>query len=148
MDPRLFFALAGRLAGGSDPSELRTSISRCYYAVYHVAVLLLRQMGIEPLSGPQGHSAVKNGLLASQDPGLVKIGSDLDTLHGERRRADYDMTDVRPESAKTAAAVFNQAGRMLAALDACRLAAPRCAQAEAAIKRWAANTPGSGLRVV
>jgi len=148
MDPRLFFTLAGTLASASGPSELRTSLSRSYYAVFNVAVAFLQQMGIEPVSGPQAHSAVKNGLLASQDAGLVKIGSDLDTLHAERRRADYDMGDVRCESSKTAAAVFKQAGRMLAALDSCRLAPARRGQAEAAIKRWAANTPGSGLRVV
>jgi hypothetical protein len=148
MDARLFFTLAGTLARASGPSELRTSISRCYYPVYNVAVLFLRQLGIEPLGGPQGHSAVRNGLLASQDAGLVKIGSDLDTLHGERRRADYDMADIRVESSKTALAVLNQAGNMLAALDACRLAPARCAQAEAAVKRWATSTPGSGLRVI
>src|SRR5207249_5634921 len=113
---------AGKRLG---PSELRTSLSRSYYAVFNVAVAFLQQMGIEPVSGPQAHSAVKNGLLASQDAGLVKIGSDLDTLHAERRRADYDMGDVRCESSKTAAAVFKHAGRMLAALDSCRLA-PAC----------------------
>jgi hypothetical protein len=151
MDPRLFLPLAGTLAQtpGAGPAECRTSISRCYYAAYHVAVSFLDQLGIEPRSGPKGHSAVKNGLLNSQDAGIIKYGSDLDTLHSERLRADYDLADERPEDKKTAQALVQQSGRMIADLDACRRSPARRTQVQSAIKEWVTTAPGdTGLRIV
>ena len=87
-------------------------------------------------------------MLVSQDAGIVKVGSDLDTLHTQRIHADYDMNDPGPEQAKTAQAVFQQASRIIIELDACRRSAVRLALVEANIKQWATTTPGSGLVVI
>jgi hypothetical protein len=150
MDPRLFLTLAGSLANNpaAGPAECRTAISRSYYAAYLVAVSFLETLGLRPRSGPQGHAAVRNGMLASQDPMITKIGSDLDTLHTERNHADYDLTDSGPEQPKTAQALWQQAGKIIVELDACRRAPARNASVAAAIKKWATATPGSGLVVI
>jgi len=150
MDPRLFLALAGTLASSpaAGPAECRTSIGRSYYAAYLVAVSFLEQLRLRPRSGPQGHSAVRNALLASKDGAIVKAASDLDTLHTQRNHADYDLADPGPEQPKTALALFQQSSNIILELDTCRRSATRLSQVEVTIKNWATTTPGSGVTVI
>src|SRR5437868_4576871 len=99
MDPRSFLTLATSLASTTaGPAECRSSISRSYYAAFNVAVAFLRDHAkLEPLGGRDKHAAVKNCWLQCGDNVGKQIGISLDTLHTQRKHADYDMNDVRPE---------------------------------------------------
>ena len=116
MDPRRFHNLAERLARSNEAAELRTAVSRAYYAVYNVAAAYLNQ--IVPLSrGPGGHGQVQRLLTNSEDVVIAQLGFDLGNLHSRRIDADYDMLDSKPETQKTVQSVVEKAGALIAALD-------------------------------
>ena len=57
MNPRDFCKVARRLAGGTDPADLRTAAGRAYYAVFNVGVELIDP--IVPVNrGPGGHGQI------------------------------------------------------------------------------------------
>ena len=62
MDPHDFYQLASQLANSPHAAELRTAISRAYYAIYHVGVTPLESLGFRLSSGPAGHGDVRNRL--------------------------------------------------------------------------------------
>jgi hypothetical protein len=135
MDPQEFLQLASELVRGSRAAELRTAISRAYYAVYNVSVEILAGMGFRIDRGPGGHGDVQKYLGNSRDPEVEKIGSQLVDLHGRRIRADYRLDNKDIENQKTARALVEQAGRMIRTLDECR-SEPRRAQIINAIRDW------------
>ena len=95
MDPREFHRLAAQLVGGTSPAEFRTAVSRAYYAAYNVAVQILEEMGFRVSRGPAGHGEVQNRLSNCGDGEVIRVGSQLATLHSKRIQADYrlDRTD-------------------------------------------------------
>jgi hypothetical protein len=153
MDARLFLLVAEKLANtkSSDPeapAAYRSSISRSYYAAFSVAVAFLEQIGVEVVDKPQGHSWVKNSFIYTPEAAFKAIGMSLETLHKERKYADYELKNPKPEKRQAADAAFKQSSKVIADLDAYRLSPGKRALVEAAIKRWVTATPGCGLRVV
>jgi hypothetical protein len=63
-----------------------------------VALELLGSLGIAVTEKGECHTAVKDGLINSDDTDLRKVGSELGTLATERRYADYKLTDPRTEN--------------------------------------------------
>lgn len=98
MDPRDFHQLASQLAQSSHTAELRTAISRAYYATYHVSVALLEAMGFRLSSGPAGHGEVRNRLSNSGDPEVMRVGSQLGQLQSQRIAADYRLHNISVEN--------------------------------------------------
>ncbi len=98
MRAKEFAGVASRLSQipVAGPADFRTSISRAYYAAYHVAVEALTQIGAVPHAGPGGHSEVANLLIASGDDVVRDAGRAISDLHTRRIHADYRMvrTDV------------------------------------------------------
>ena len=113
MDPHDFYQLASQLATSPHAAELRTAISRAYYATYHVGVTLLEAMGFRLSSGPAGHGEVRNRLSNSGDPEVMRVGTQLGQLHSQRIAADYRLRNTNVENPKTAQAVVQQARRMM-----------------------------------
>ena len=62
MDPREFQTLASTLVNGKTPAEIRTAISRAYYATHNVGVDFYRGWGLEYLKMLAGHREVWNRL--------------------------------------------------------------------------------------
>src|SRR5206468_1897350 len=100
MNPRDFLDLAGNLAASAAPTsaELRTAISRAYYAAYHVAVALLKKMGVHLPGGWEAHRLVGEALRNGGDAKVSAASRDLDELRKSRWAADYDMEDVAVEN--------------------------------------------------
>jgi hypothetical protein len=93
MRAKEFAGGASRLAQipGAGPADLRTSISRAYYAAYNVAVEVLIQIGAVLNAGLGGHSEVANCLIASGDNDVRDAGRAMSDLHTRRIHADYRM---------------------------------------------------------
>jgi len=147
MNPFLFYLLAERLATdpASGPAEFRTAISRAYYAAYHSARDFLTGLGINPPAGSVGHGKVPIALQNLTDPAIRQAGNTLDTLKGERNRADYALSDPVYNQRATAQAIVSQVFRILGALTGCLGDAARRAQAEIEIKSWVQSKTGALL---
>lgn len=135
MDPREFLQLATALVGRTGAAELRTAISRAYYATYNVSVELLKTMAIPISAGPAGHGQVATYLHNSGDPEMQKVGSQFADLHSKRIRADYRMNRRDVENPKTAQALIAQANMMMQTVDTCR-SEPKFSQIRSAIESY------------
>ena len=105
MDPDLFLRLAERLAqyAATDPivrAAFRTAMSRSYYAPFNAGIRLLGKMRVEIDKKEDVHRTLRNAFLFSGHDLAKEIGVLLRKLLEERRRADYDLEDVGPESKK------------------------------------------------
>lgn len=107
MRAKEFAGVASRLAQipAAGPADFRTSISRAYYAAYHVAIETLTQIGAGLHAGPGGHSEVANCLIASGDETVRDAGRAMSDLHTRRIHADYRMarTDVETRTSAQSA---------------------------------------------
>lgn len=117
MDPREFQTLASTLVNGKTPAEIRTAISRAYYATHNVGVEFLSGLGFSIPKNASGHAGVWDRLSNSGDKEIMYVGSKLQTLHGMRLRADYRLDKKEVENQKTAQGLVEQANRMIKILD-------------------------------
>ena len=139
MDPREFYTLASELAARSRASEMRTAISRAYYAAHNVGVQILSEMGFRISNGSACHADVWNRLRNSSDLDVNKVGIQLAELHSKRILADYRMNRSEGENRVTAQALVETTGRMIKTLDECR-SEPRRLQIIKAIQEWEIKT--------
>ena len=72
-------------------AELRSAISRAYYALFHAAVQFLRELGFSTEQGPGVHGAVRNRLSNCGFEQLIDFAQTMDELRTQRNRADYDL---------------------------------------------------------
>lgn len=135
MNPREFYELAKELSQRTRPSEIRSSISRAYYAVYHVSVEILEKLGFQIPKGPGGHGDVQRKLANSGDQEVTKVGDDLNNLQSMRIKADYRLEHKAVENPKTAQAWMRQVERMIQVLAAC-LSEPKRSQLTKAIQEY------------
>ncbi len=79
----------------SQEADLRSAISRAYYAAFCKGRNLLRDKDGEtiPVNG-SAHWFVKNKFMRSSDRVRKKIGQNLDRLRLDRNKADYDDTST------------------------------------------------------
>src|SRR5437879_6346925 len=84
MDPRDFAGLASRLPAAETPTsaELRTAVSRAYYAAFNVAIDLLAKLGIKAPASWEGHKLVAVALRHCGDGMLTTISHEIDDLRG------------------------------------------------------------------
>lgn len=94
MNARDFLALALHLAQESAESEWRSAVSRAYYAAFHVARELLQQCGFLVPRSERAHAYLWLRLANSGHLATATAGSKLNTLNGDRNRADYDLYTV------------------------------------------------------
>jgi len=146
MDPRDFNIVASKLALGktSIEAEYRSSISRAYYAAYHVCAEILDCLGIKVSTGLDAYSEVFSNLSTSHDKQLKFVGSQLGTLKSDRIKADYRLSEKGFATHEKAKAVVGQASRMIQLLDECKNAEPeRKEKATASIKEYLASLEAS-----
>lgn len=112
---------AGRpLTGGTGAPECRCAISRAYYAAYNVAVDYLDAIGFRTENVGACHTAVQYALNQSGNASLETVSTNLGTLYSERRKADYEMKNPRPENVVQADAMVKLAESAIALVDAVR----------------------------
>ncbi|HEY8751336.1 MAG TPA: hypothetical protein VIM11_25360 [Tepidisphaeraceae bacterium] len=135
MDPREFQRLAVQLAASASAAERRTSVSRCYYAVFNVAAEHLRSLKFPVGKGAAAHGEVRLCLINSGVFDLMDAGATLQVLHTARIRADYQMERQDAESGSTASANVATATRLIALLDQSFAGASR-SKIQASITQW------------
>jgi uncharacterized protein (UPF0332 family) len=91
MNAREFLDLADELATGIHESHWRTSVSRAYYAAFHVACTLLEECGFTVPDSERAHSYLRFRLMNAVHPDVVEAGTGLDELRNTRNRADYKI---------------------------------------------------------
>ena len=139
MDPREFHTLARELVIRSRASEIRTAISRAYYAAHNVGAEILSDMGFSISKGSAFHADVWNRLRNSGNLDVNKVRIQLAELHSKRIHADYRLARKDVESQKGAQALVQLAGKMIQTLDECR-SEPRRLQIIKAIQDWEVKT--------
>jgi len=112
---RDFLELATRLAHrGADEAELRTAISRAYYAAYHGAAAYVRAQHI--LTSGHSHTRVWQALANDPDPARADIGVRGVFLKRSREYADY-RHPFPGALAEEAEAAILEARAIVAAID-------------------------------
>src|SRR5712692_7297367 len=119
MNFRDFLTLAAALATSSTEAEWRSAVSRAYYAAFHVACELLRDLGFTVPRAERAHAYLWLRLANSGHPDVRNAGLDLSQLRQERNRADYDAH--RNLGQGTAAKDLQTAQDIVRVLDAGRL---------------------------
>ncbi len=95
-----YLRLAKSLARTSNEAELRSSISRAYYAVFNTArrIIVNKGLGYLPTWSHKDHKKVPE--IFEKYLKAVEISEGLKRLRNYRNKADYD--DVFPNLIKTA----------------------------------------------
>jgi uncharacterized protein (UPF0332 family) len=91
MNPREFWDLAITLLGTSAPADLRSAISRAYYATFHVAREFLLALGFQVPNAEKAHAFLWLRLSNCGDARVVDVGVRLNDLRSNRNVADYDL---------------------------------------------------------
>jgi uncharacterized protein (UPF0332 family) len=92
MDARDFLNLADALASGGTEAEWRSAVSRLYYAAFHVARDLVRNLGFVVPRADRAHSFVYLRLANCGDPQVQWAAHSLNNLRQLRNEADYDLS--------------------------------------------------------
>lgn len=120
MNARDFKIIASSLVdAGKRPEDFRTSISRSYYAAFHVGSEVLRNMKIPLPNSSKAHDDLSNLLSNCNDMTLSKAGSQLDSLKSDRIKADYKLDNLDIETKNKAEIAYKQADRIIQILDGC-----------------------------
>jgi len=135
MKPQEFQRLASTLVAESKSAEIRTAISRAYYAIFNLAAQFLVNVGLT-LPKNNVHVAVQHRLQNCVDIEVTKVGSKLTDLHTKRIQADYRLNDKSIENQKTALAVIAQVDQMMRLVQNCLADKPRCELIVRAIHEW------------
>jgi uncharacterized protein (UPF0332 family) len=118
MNWRDFLVLAARLAAGATEADWRSTVSRAYYAGFHVARRLLADLRFTVPRADRAHQYLMFRLSNCGESVVEQAGRDLETLRRLRNRADYD--DVPALTQPQAAAAVQLAEGIIHILDAAR----------------------------
>jgi uncharacterized protein (UPF0332 family) len=116
MNFRAYLTLARTLAGGTTEAEWRSASSRAYYAAFHVARLLLLDLGFRVPQADRAHGYLWLRLCNAGHADTTNAGSRFGQLRRERNWADYD--DRRTITQIAAAQNVQSAEEIIQALDA------------------------------
>jgi hypothetical protein len=93
MNPVEFLNTAERLVVTGSPTEadIRTAISRSYYAVFHHVLSWWKSNARFPNYRDRAHAKIQMALHNAQIPAVRDFSTDLKELNNERRYADYEL---------------------------------------------------------
>jgi uncharacterized protein (UPF0332 family) len=92
-----YLRLAEKLSKGSDEASLRSSISRAYYFVYHLALTRARENGFAPKLDQPMHTQLWVVFSGNPEPECQRLAMIGNRMRGRRVRADYEPFFVRVE---------------------------------------------------
>jgi hypothetical protein len=90
-----YLRLAEELGTREDDAALRSSISRAYYCVYHLALKRAEANNFKALKGEPTHVQLWRVFSENPDPDCRRLGELGARLKENRRRADYDAFYAR-----------------------------------------------------
>ena len=92
-----YLDLADELVKRDHGAALRTAVSRAYYAVFNCIAGFYEDEGIHFDRVDNRHVKFQHILTNCGLTELQELAVRVASLHAERKRADYDMSDVRVE---------------------------------------------------
>ncbi len=111
MDPREFLRFAKDLVNAKpDAVACRIAIGRSYYAVFNVALEMLKELVISLDKQKDSHWEVAKILQSSGDPDIRNACGALSTLKAQRKSADYEMDDANVETPQKAGLAVGAGG--------------------------------------
>jgi uncharacterized protein (UPF0332 family) len=116
MDERDFLVLARQLASATTQAAWPSSVSRAYYAAFHVAAHLLEALGFNLPKAERAHAYLWLRLANCSESSVQRAGHALNDLRGYGNRADYDL--VRALRQPLAQTQVHEADRIIQLLDA------------------------------
>ena len=122
MSPDDFLKTANRLAlsRASGAADFRSSISRAYYAVYHLARQILNdQLQFYCRAGGNEHQWVHRHFANCTNADAHEAGRVIQDMHDARKNADYDLSDARVETEAAARLSLERAEKVKHRLAAC-----------------------------
>ena len=119
MDPKDFLRVANGLAKSDEAAELRSAVSRAYYAAFHVARKLLVDMGFQISKGPRAHGDVCKYLGNAGNPSVEHAGYNIGDLKGWRNQADYDLDLVEYENSGSVKKIVSITEQIIEDLEQC-----------------------------
>lgn len=90
---RDYFTLARTLAGANDDASKRSSVSRAYYFVFHLA-LQRAELNCGPRQGGNTHQWCWDRYIYTQNDASHQIGIDGNRLKSRRVKVDYDSASI------------------------------------------------------
>ena len=84
-----YFRLARELGARQEEACLRSSLSRAYYFVYHLALKRAQQNGFISVQGEPTHTQLWRLFNLSPEPECIKLGQIALRLKEKREKADY-----------------------------------------------------------
>ncbi|HEY5316041.1 MAG TPA: hypothetical protein VIK18_26170 [Pirellulales bacterium] len=118
MNGTQFYSFAISLAKGPGPAEFRSCTSRAYYGAYHRARELIEHYGVSLPGGTEWHKKVRWILDQSNDAAIKKASAKLNSLRDARNDADYQLSDLQPENARSAEFNLRTAKEIIDLVDA------------------------------
>ncbi len=115
MDPQTFLSLADEWVQGPTEAHWRSAVSRAYYATFHVARLLLEDLGFEVERGDRAHAYLTHRLCQCGHLEIGAAGTTLIDLRRSRNEADYGLKT--PFSHRRAIQDIHTAHETIAALQ-------------------------------
>lgn len=110
MEPKAFLYLAQKLSKEErNEASLRSSVSRSYYALFHIMRQFFEISGERIPKGPEAHGTVRNYLSICNVSEVKKIATDLNDLRTDRNESDYDLESDRFKEPNTVALLFLKA---------------------------------------
>jgi uncharacterized protein (UPF0332 family) len=110
MEGKEFFELAEQLARGNSAAAMRSSVSRAYYAAFHVAhEFVFRDCRVNLPPDAACHKKLHELLESTHVPVLVEAGMILATLRHARNVADYKLTIREADAEENALYQLDQA---------------------------------------
>src|SRR2546430_2125875 len=91
MNPRDNLDLADELCAGIREVDWRTAVSLAYFAAFHVARQLLRDLGFEVPRADLAHAYLWMRLFNCGQPDVRIAGSNLNELRRTRNLATYEL---------------------------------------------------------
>lgn len=115
---REFLDSAKTLAQSQKPCDLRSAVSRAYYASYHASLEMLQESGVRFPSGTSlAHTKMPQCLENTNADVATKVGRQLRSLRDDRNAADYDMSDTLFEDQVSVSDRVIIAERIIALID-------------------------------
>jgi uncharacterized protein (UPF0332 family) len=133
MEPRDFLRLAESLAQAGAEAELRTAVSRAYYAAFHVARKLFLNCGFMVPQADRAHGYLWLRLSNTREAQTRWAGEELKRLRSERNRADYQL--LHPFTASDSQRCLRTAREIILRLEVA-FREPLKTQLTEAIKRY------------
>jgi len=90
-----YLKLAQELATRTEESFLRTSLSRAYYYVFHLAMDRATKNGFTLIRGEASHYQLWRLYNSNPEPQCVKLAQIAQRLKEKRERADYNPSYYR-----------------------------------------------------